>query len=265
MIKKNILKIIIIISILILFAECRIKSPDEINENNDDTASTEYYVSPDGNDSNNGSKNSPWRTIQHGLDDLNPGDTLNITAGTYHETLYLNRAGSEGQKILIKGQSADTTILDGINTKQDLFFLENSEYIEISGFTFIRASRAGLRLSYSHHIEINNCIFADNGKWGVFTDFSDYTTIVNCEAYGSVEEHGIYISNSSDNAVISNNSVHHNYSSGIQINADPSMGGDGISSNCLIENNLVFKNGSGGGAAINLASVRDSIIQNNMI
>ena len=40
---------------------------------------TNYYVSPSGSDSNNGSINSPWETIQYGLNQLYYGDTLHIT------------------------------------------------------------------------------------------------------------------------------------------------------------------------------------------
>jgi hypothetical protein len=264
--KKYLLVIaLIFVGLILLPAGCKIITDEDGDGNGDGTTSTTYYVSPEGSDSNDGSINSPWLTIQHGLDNLEPGNTLNISAGVYNEALYLDHSGSETQKIRIIGQSFDTVILDGINVDRDLFFVENAEYIEISGLTFTRAPRAGLRLSYAHHVEIRNCVFAENGRWGVFTDFSDYTTIENCEAYGSASEHGIYISNSSDNAIVRNSIVHHNNASGIQINADPSMGGDGISSDCLIENNLVYENGRGGGAAVNLASVRDSVIQNNMI
>lgn len=235
------------------------------DDNGGDNTPTQFYVSPEGSNSNDGSQENPWQTIQHGLDNIQPGQTLNILAGTYAEILYLSRPGSENSKIRIIGESFETVVLDGSNVPRDLFFLENTEFIELSNMTFFNAPRAGLRLSQSDNVEIRNCRFAQNGRWGVFTDFSDYTTIENCEAFGSAAEHGIYISNSSDNAVIRNNYVHSNYASGIQINADPSMGDDGISSNCLIENNLVYENGMAGGAAINLASVRDSVIQNNYI
>ncbi len=65
--------------------------------------------------------------------------------------------------------------------------------------------------------------------------------------------------------MIRRNVCHDNPGAGIQINADPQMGGDGITSQALIENNTLFHNGSAGGAAVNLASVRDSIIRNNLI
>jgi hypothetical protein len=41
--------------------------------------------------------------------------------------------------------------------------------------------------------------------------------------------------------------------------------GDGISSHCTVSHNVLYENGSAGGAAINLASVRDSLIANNLI
>ncbi|MCK5056927.1 MAG: right-handed parallel beta-helix repeat-containing protein [Candidatus Aminicenantes bacterium] len=256
--------VLVVVCLLGVFAGCSTKNPGGDNSGNDNSGA-DFYVSLDGSDSNDGRKESPWHTVQHGLDEIQPGETLHINAGTYKETLYLDRSGTKDKKIHIKGQSADRAVLDGGDCRQDLFFIEDAQHIEISGLTFKDAPRAGLRLSYSHKIEIHDCVFAGNGRWGIFTDFSDDTLVEDCAAFGSAEEHGIYISNSSDNAVIRNNTVHHNFACGIQINADPSMGGDGISSGCLIENNLVYENGRGGGAAVNLASVRDSAIRNNII
>ncbi|MCP4220362.1 MAG: right-handed parallel beta-helix repeat-containing protein, partial [bacterium] len=225
----------------------------------------QYYVSPLGDDANSGSREKPWLTIAHGITNLRSGDTLNIRSGTYREELYFNHTGTESRIITIKGESFLNTFIEGASADRDVLFIENSRYVDISQLTIRNAPRTGIRLSYSHDVAIHNCLIADSGKWGVFTDFSDNTALTYCEIYGSREEHGVYISNSSDNAVIGNNIVHHNYASGIQVNADPSMGGDGISSDCLIENNIVFENGIGGGAAINLASVRDCILRNNII
>ncbi|MCP4158160.1 MAG: right-handed parallel beta-helix repeat-containing protein [bacterium] len=267
--KKQIIKITVLTGIvLLLLCGCRIETFDNSGSGGDGGGGGEqdqYYVSVTGSDSNDGSQATPWRTIQHGLDTIKAGEVLNIVSGVYTEELYLNTSGSSDKKVYIKGESFANTIINGADAERDLFFIENSDFIELSQLTFMNAPRAGLRLSQSHYVGIHNCVFAENGKWGVFTNFSDNTTIANCDAYGSIEEHGIYISNSSDNATVQNCLVHHNYASGIQVNADPSMGGDGISSDCLIENNLLYENGTGGGAAINLASVRTSTIQNNMI
>jgi parallel beta-helix repeat protein len=82
----------------------------------------------------------------------------------------------------------------------------------------------------------------------------------NNECFGSVAEHGIYVSNSGDRPVLRRNRVHDNNASGIQLNADLSAGGDGIITGALIEANVIYNNGTGGGAAINLDGVQNSIV-----
>jgi hypothetical protein len=64
---------------------------------------------------------------------------------------------------------------------------------------------------------------------------------------------------SSDNPYIRWNRAHHNRACGTQINADPFLAGDGIISGAVVSRNIVYENGVGGGAAINLTSVRSSL------
>jgi parallel beta-helix repeat protein len=224
-----------------------------------------FYVSPSGNDLNPGTTAQPWKTLQHAADLVNAGDTIIILSGNYTKGLKLTRSGEAGNTIKFIGEDVSNTVIDGSSDERDCFFVEEADYISFENITIKNAVRTGIRLSYSDHITIKNCKLADNSKWGIFTDFSNYTTIEDCEAYGSRDEHGIYISNSSDNAVIRRNRCHDNAASGIQINADPSMGGDGISAGCEIDSNICYENGKLGGAAINLASVRDSVLSNNVI
>lgn len=263
----NLKKILTIFMFLLLISGCAVhkNSGNSNNQETEDNSTPTFYVSTVGDDSNSGTKDSPWKTIQHALETLSPGEKAIIRSGIYNEKLYMDRSGSEGKMIQIMGESATETVLEGNGLSRDLIFIEGADYIEISNLLIRNAERAGIRLSYSNHIELSDLTIKDCGKWGVFTDFSNYTTVENCDISGSEDEHGIYLSNSSDNGTIRGNRVYNNVASGIQINADPSMGGDGISSNCLIENNIVYGNGKWGGAAINLASVRDSTIQNNII
>jgi hypothetical protein len=109
----------------------------------------------------------------------------------------------------------------------------------------------------------NNC--HDNSRWGIFTGYAQDFQVTGNVAARSAIEHGIYVSNSSDNPVVRGNVVHDNHASGIQINTDPALPGDGIVTNALVENNVVYSNGVAGGAAINLASVRSSLFRNNLL
>jgi hypothetical protein len=99
----------------------------------------------------------------------------------------------------------------------------------------------------------------------VFTGFSDYTTVEDSEMYGSVEQHGVYISNSSDYPIIRRNRIYDNYGCGVHMNGDISMGGDGTISYGLVESNIIYENGEGGGSAINMDGVSDTIVRNNLL
>jgi hypothetical protein len=68
-------------------------------------AATDYYVSPSGDDRNPGtgsSKQQAFRTLQRGVDALQPSDTLLIEAGTYRETVRFPRSGLPGGLITVK-------------------------------------------------------------------------------------------------------------------------------------------------------------------
>lgn len=53
-----------------------------------------HYVSPEGDDTASGSFENPWRTIQHGVNQLRPGQTLYIRAGTYAEQVVVPPSAS---------------------------------------------------------------------------------------------------------------------------------------------------------------------------
>jgi len=65
--------------------------------------------------------------------------------------------------------------------------------------------------------------------------------------------------------VISGNTVFNNRGCGIQINADGSDGGVGVSQGMVVSGNRIYNNAQGVGAAINFDGVQNSIIQCNLI
>ena len=57
-----------------------------------------------------------------------------------------------------------------------------------------------------------------------------------------------------------------NYGCGIQLNADRyTPPGDGIITSALIEDNVLYDNGAGGGGTVNLDGVLDSVIRKNLL
>ena len=228
-----------------------------------------YYVSPGGSDTNDGSSAHPWLTIQHGADQLSPGDTLMINPGTYQEGgIIVTNGGTAANPVTFQANGAGVIIAGSGKvgtTHQDAFLITYANYVVVAGITFQNSNRAGVRIDHSDHVTVRNCIFANNYTWGLFTDFSDYTTVQDSTSYGAVDQHGIYISNSSDYPTIRHNILYHNADCGLHMNGDISMGGDGVISYGLVEDNIIYDNGAKGGSGINMDGVTDTIVRNNLL
>ena len=72
-----------------------------------------FYVSQSGSDSASGAIASPWRTIQHGANALNAGDTLLIGPGTYRERIEMKRGGAVKAPITFAAQAGARVIVSG--------------------------------------------------------------------------------------------------------------------------------------------------------
>jgi hypothetical protein len=74
-------------------------------------AASEYYVSPEGSDSNSGSKSQPFKTIQKAANVMTAGDSCYISSGTYRETVWLKKSdkrgvrfiAAKGARVMLKG------------------------------------------------------------------------------------------------------------------------------------------------------------------
>lgn len=250
----------LIVGVSLLFAACAL--------------ATTYYVAPPpaGDDSNPGDQANPFATIQKGIDVTVPGDTVIVTPGTYQGARFFGKSGNSGQPITLQGQAGAIVNSAGPNNSNgDNLWVRNSSYIIVEGFEVISAPRAGIAVQAdpepdeSIGVIVRNNYCHNNTRWGIFTGYAKDILIEGNETSFSGIEHGIYVSNSSDNPIIRFNIVHDNNASGIQINADPVLDGDGIISNAVIDSNIIYGNGVAGGGSINLASVRDSLIVNNLL
>ena len=113
-----------------------------------------YYVSPKGSDAGSGTLTDPFKTIQHALDvAVNPGDTVEVRAGTYHERIEFTHSGSAaggfitlepfpGAHVLLSGAHAanhDTGF--GNNMVQ----IVNQSYIRVIGLEIAHDSGISVR------------------------------------------------------------------------------------------------------------------------
>jgi hypothetical protein len=97
-----------------------------------------YYVSTSGSDSNAGTQSAPWRHINYAASKAQPGDTVNVLAGTYNEVVTIPNSGNATSGyISFIGQAG--AIVDGTGLtaggQTGLFSLEGAHsYIVIKGF-----------------------------------------------------------------------------------------------------------------------------------
>lgn len=226
---------------------------------------TRLYVSPAGNNANAGtSPLTAWRTLQKAANTVNPGDTVFVSDSTYIG-FDLRRSGTAVQPIVFIANSQNVIINRRNSVTPDGINIENADWIVIKGFRVINQPRAGIRAVLSDHITVSNTVCTNNQRWGIFTGFTDFFTAEYNECAFSALEHGIYVSNSSDNAVIRNNVSHHNRAAGLHFNGDISQGGDGINHSPQVYNNIIYNNGLGGGSAINMDGNQNALIYNNLI
>ncbi len=232
---------------------------------------TTWYVSNSGSNSNSGlSPASAFLTIQFAENQCDPGDSVLVANGNY-AGFYVNVSGTSVAPIVFLANgsavsiTSPTTTTDGINVEG----VENNtvDYIEINGFIVNNMPRNGIRLVYANNCIVRNCTCIGNDQRGILTGWTDDILIESNECAYTIDEHGIYVSNSSDRSVIRYNSCHHNHGGGIQINADGTLPGDGISSDPEIYGNVLYENAlnNGGGAAINLDGVQGAFIYNNLL
>jgi len=138
------------------------------------------HVAIDGLDGNDGSASSPWRTIQHAVDQARPGDTILVHSGIYNEAVLIARSGSaEKGYITLAEAPGEQAVIDGDDLARQpygmhgLITLSDASYVRVKGFEvqnyksesefipmgiLVRGSgeRIEIRDNVIHQIEANN-------------------------------------------------------------------------------------------------------------
>lgn len=83
-----------------------------------------FYVSTQGDDANDGSKSSPWRSIQKAADAVKPGEIVSVQEGRYAERVVIAHSGEPGSHIRFEADGK--VIMQGFHVSAD--------YVSIRGF-----------------------------------------------------------------------------------------------------------------------------------
>jgi hypothetical protein len=130
-----------------------------------------YYVAKNGKNTNSGTENNPWLTVQYAVDNAAAGDTIFVRGGVYNELVAFNSSGSAAEGYIVLCNYPDELpVLDGSGLVDSddwipaLIKIIDKEYIKIIGFELCNLVTsddglfpAGIWMrGASHHIEIIN-------------------------------------------------------------------------------------------------------------
>ena len=144
----------------------------------------EYQVGP----------GQPFATIGS-VPALQPGDIVDIFAGTYNEVVRWTNPGTAGNPITIRGMGATRPVVDatgftvdGVLPRPRAVFQVEASYIIIQNLEFVNARNgdngSGIRVtSYgapTTNVTIDNCM-VDNNDMGIMSDSTDNLLIQSCD------------------------------------------------------------------------------------
>jgi parallel beta-helix repeat protein len=176
-----------------------------------------YYVSTGGNDSNNGSQTNPFKTIQKAVNTVSAGSTIFVSAGTYNESVNINKSGTSTSPITLTNNPGDTVIINGASNPAINAVAPSAKYWIIDGFKLTGTGQLTVYFTpvggcATSCVGVDNMIFRNNIISGSMRMYGAYNLIENNEFDGSVNpgnNNGVWDSyNVSHHNTFSGNNIH---------------------------------------------------------
>lgn len=214
-----------------------------------------------------------YATIQAAVNAAGPGDTVEVSNGTYNEMVSFPASGTSGNPITLTARAGHTPVIDGTGLAttdlNGLVFIENRNFITVSGMEIANLTAsspshfpAGIWVrGTSHHIELrdntvhnirnagcSNCGAHGIGVYGTSASGSIHDLIIDGNEVRDCIlgwSESVVVNGNVEDFVISNNTVHDNNNIGID-----AIGFEGECAGCsdaldrardgLIVGNLVY-------------------------
>ncbi|WP_288160946.1 DUF1565 domain-containing protein, partial [Streptococcus pneumoniae] len=78
---------------------------------------TAYYVAPNGNDKNPGTKQKPFRTLKKAASMAKAGATIYMRGGTYKEKLIVRHSGTKKAPVIFQAYGKEKPVISGASLK----------------------------------------------------------------------------------------------------------------------------------------------------
>jgi hypothetical protein len=153
---------------------------------------TDYFVAPDGNDSNDGSIDHPLATIPEAVSRVSDGNTIFLRGGTYsyNDKISISKSGQDGNMITLQAYQNESVVLDYSGEPYGSSyrgFNVSGSYWHFKGFTIQYAGDNGINVTGAHNI-FEQLVLRYNADSGFqLHTGSSYNTILNCDSYGNYD------------------------------------------------------------------------------
>ncbi|MBI4776771.1 MAG: right-handed parallel beta-helix repeat-containing protein [Deltaproteobacteria bacterium] len=258
----------------------------------------DYFVSPNGRDSNQGTIESPLLTLKKAISMATGGDTILLRTGTYVENTVsiVNKNTSSSNKLTIKPYGNESVVIDH-NGVDYGWWIENQSYIVIDGIIIRNADEGFVILGGSKYINILNSTVRDMINRGVLADdighsgYPEYVTIDNCtftnigintaggdialgvnatnftisnnRLMGNVD--GVVLEGASSGHIIENNEIgNHAQEDGLDLKYTWMKTPTARSEYCIIQNNDIYGHHAQTGITVQMESRKVKIINNRI-
>jgi hypothetical protein len=231
-----------------------------------------FFVSRNGANAAAGTRARPWRTIQHALNRLGPGQSVLVRRGTYVQDLVAERRGAPGAPITVAAYPGERVVLRAGSTSGDTYPLRittGAAYLRVRGFVIERARGTSSTNVYfegrAHHVELSGNEIRFSQDQGIFSEASTsnlqllgnriHDNGLGHES-GQHQSHGIYIEGR--NHLIANNLINrHPFGFGIQVYPE--------NTGTIVVNNTVVHSGHSGIVVGGDEGVGNITIRNNIL
>jgi hypothetical protein len=161
--------------LLILFAACP-------------AYSSTYFVATDGNDSNDGSIDYPFKTITRGVTAAAAGDTIFLLGGThsYTSTISITKSGASGNPITMQAYEAESVIVDFNNQpygSSSRGISLTGSYWHLKGFTIQKAGDNGLYITGNYNVAEQMVTRMNRDSGLQLHGSGSYNLVLNCDSY----------------------------------------------------------------------------------
>jgi hypothetical protein len=108
-------------------------------------------AAPGAADTNSGTEEKPFKTVQHAIDVVKPGDIVLVMAGQYDERVKVRTSGAEGQPITLRAMPRRSVVVGGFDLQ--------ASYIRVEGFEITAEKPAtAVQLGGSHCEVLDNYV-----------------------------------------------------------------------------------------------------------